>query len=136
MKHWPTLAALALLAACNGAGPQQEATPAKDAGDVSPTTGPTVALATRDDVAEAIRCHLELSGMMAAQIASSAPPRRFGPAVRYWHGLIDERARAAGIDETELKSLRAEVIDARGQTGETAQSKAFGEDCYASAPSA
>ncbi|KPL68417.1 hypothetical protein SZ64_09975 [Erythrobacter sp. SG61-1L] len=138
MKHWLTLGALTLLAACGEAGSQGGDAPSENSAQNTEEATPTVASATRDDVVEAINCHLALSGMMATQItsSSSAPPRRFSPSVSYWHGLIDERAKAAGIGEAELKDLRAQVIKDRTLAGDTEESKTFGEDCYARAPSA
>lgn len=136
MKHWLTLGVLTLLGACSEAGSQGGDASSEYSAQNTEEATLAVASATRDDVVEAINCHLALSGMMAAQIASSAPLRRFSPSVSYWHGLIDERAKAAGIGEAELKELRAQVIKDRTLAGDTEESKAFGEDCYARAPSA
>lgn len=94
----------------------------------------TAFAATREDVAEAIRCHLVLSGAMAQSIASDGPPRRYGPSVRYWHALIAPRAEAAGLDEGALDALRREVITADRRSADAQARDAFGETCFAQAP--
>ncbi len=100
-----------------------------------PTLPPTVTTATRGDVAEAIRCHLVLSGAMARSIASDGPPRRYGPAVRHWHALIAARAESAGLDEGALDSLWREVTTADRRSADDQERTAFGESCFAQAPS-
>lgn len=95
---------------------------------------PTVTAATREDVAEAIRCHLVLSGAMARSIASDGPPRRYGPAVRHWHALIAARAESAGLDEDALDSLWREVFAADRRSADDQERTAFGEACFAQAP--
>lgn len=95
---------------------------------------PAVVVATRDEVAEAIRCHTVLSGAMARSIASDGPPRRYGPAVRHWHAQIAARAEAAGLDEGALDALRREVITADRRSDDDQERTAFGETCFVRAP--
>lgn len=134
MRYWLTIGAAALLAACGEAGSPGGADPAAGAGEEKAVAAPAAVSATREDVVEAIQCHLAVSGIMASEITSSASPRRIGPAVRYWHGLIGARAKAAGMSETEAEALRKQVVGEQMTERDTEQSKAFGEQCYARAP--
>ncbi len=138
------LLSAALLTACGGDSqtststdetPAGPATTAQtDTGTADATAAP--ASATRDDVAEAVRCHLRLSGAIARQVsAQSTETRRYGPSVRYWHGQIGARAQAAGLTEDEADALRREVIQASQNLSATAEDNAAEvEACYAQTP--
>lgn len=134
---FPTLCLLAVsgvLSAC-GEATDTPAAPAAapDSAPVEQIGAPAVQ-ATREDVAEAIRCHLVLSGAMARSISSGGPPRRYGPAVRHWHAQIETRARTAGLDEAALDALRREVIAADRGAGDGDERSAFGEACFTQSP--
>ena len=112
--------------------PQASAEPAQAEAPQPPISA--VVAATREDVTEAIRCHLVLSGAMARSMVSDDPPRRYGPSVRYWHAQIAARAESAGMDEGALDALRREVISAEGQAADDQQRATFGESCFARTP--
>lgn len=125
------LGMLLALAACGG-----ENVPATAPSEETVAAAPVAASATRDDVVEAIKCHLAVSGMMAREIVADGPPRRIGPAVRHWHGQIGSRAKAAGMSEAEAEALRKQVVGEQMIEKDTEASRAFGEECYAMAPKA
>lgn len=138
MKFWPISVALGLLLTACGESGNPDTAPAANAvkGAAPDRDTGAVQTATREDVVEALRCHRLLSSAMVAQIASSdGPKRRFGAAISHWSKLIDQRAAAAGLSESERDEIRTTVLEDHRRTAGSDEAKTFTESCYAAAPS-
>lgn len=134
MKHLPMIGVAMLLAACGDSGTQNPSAPSGATVENPPAlpAAPIVQTATRDDVIHALRCHLSLSSAMVEDIASDGPPsRRYGAAMRHWHGRIDQLADAAGISKADRKEMHGQVFEKQRKTPEP---KAFVDACYTQAP--
>jgi len=130
------------LAACGGerqasARATDDASPPTQAASAQEPATPTLASATREDVADAIGCHLIVSSAMAAQMTGQdVSTRRYGPSLRYWHAQIEPRTQAAGLSEAEAQTVREEVVieGSWGFHADNAESVARLDRCYNETP--